>query len=458
MASDTANHNANIYRLLLVDDEPAFLRLCSDWLAGFGYQVSTAANAEQAITRYCDEDFDLVLLDLAMPPSMDPNDGLALVDRFDRSPVIVLTGHAQREIALQAIENGAWDFLAKPIDPAMLGVVVERALEKQSLVIENRRLRCELDEQKTRDDLGIVGTSQSVQQLRTLIARVAPSNINIIISGPSGTGKELVARGIHRCSHRAAAPFVPVNCGAISDTLFESEFFGHVKGSFTGATADRPGLIASADGGTLFLDEIGDMPSSMQVKLLRFLQEGSFSPVGSDCQMHADVRVVTATHRDLQSLIEQQGFREDLYYRIKGAEIKIPPLSERVEDIPLLSNHFLAKYSGSSIKGFDADALDWLLQQLWNGNIRELENCIESAVAMSNGATQITRSHLMMDFEEVTRPASKPDSLTAQLADMEKRLIVAALDQHQQNRSQAAIALGISRPGLLKKMARFGLR
>ncbi len=458
MTSDTANRNSEIYRILLVDDEPAFLRLCSDWLAGSGYHVATAVDADQAVTRYTDNDFDLVLLDLAMPPSMNPQDGLELVRRFERSPVIVLTGHAQRELALQAVEFGAWDFLAKPIDPAMLGVVVQRALEKQSLVAENQRLRRELDEQTHSDNLGIIGASLSVQQLRNLISRIAPSNINIIIGGPSGTGKELVARAIHHCSHRAASPFVPVNCGAISDTLFESEFFGHVKGSFTGATTDRPGLIASADGGTLFLDEIGDMPSSMQVKLLRFLQEGSFSPVGSDCQLKADVRVVTATHHDLPSLIREQSFREDLYYRIKGAEIKIPPLSERVEDIPLLSNHFLAKFAGSSIKGFDADALDWLLQQPWNGNIRELENCIESAIAMCNGATHITRSHLMMEFEEVAQPISKPNGLAAQLADMEKRLIVAALDQHQQNRSQAAIALGISRPGLLKKMTRFGLR
>ncbi len=456
--TDKSNSNIQSYRILLVDDEPAFLRLCSGWLAGSGYHVATAVDADQAVSRYAEENYDLVLLDLAMPPSMDPQDGLALVAQFDRSPVIVLTGHAQRELALQAIEKGAWDFLAKPIDPAMLGIVVDRALTKQSLVIENQHLRRELGEQQSSDNLGIIGISKSVQQLRNLIYRVGPSNINIIISGPSGTGKELVARAIHNCSNRSALPFVPVNCGAISDNLFESEFFGHIKGSFTGATVDRPGLIASAAGGTLFLDEIGDMPLSMQVKLLRFLQEGSFSPVGSDSQVEADVRVVTATHRDLQSLMQEQDFREDLYYRIKGAEIKILPLSDRVEDIPLLANYFLEKYTDSKVCSFDPGALDWLLQQTWHGNVRELENCIESAVAMCNGAPQITRAHLMMEFEEIVQPIAKPDSLTGKLADLEKRLIVAALDQHRQNRSQAAIALGISRAGLLKKMARLGLR
>lgn len=454
---DTELSDTN-HRILLVDDEPAFLRLCSGWLAGLGYHVSTAKETDKASQYYENENFDLVLVDLAMPPSMDPQEGLRLISRFDRTPVIVLTGHAHRELALQAIEMGAWDFLAKPLDPAMLGVVVERALEKQSLVLENRRLQKELNNQRLDDNFGIIGISKPMEQLRNLIGRIGPSEINVIISGASGTGKELVARAIHRYSKRADAPFVPVNCGAISDNLFESEFFGHLKGSFTGATADRPGLIASADGGTLFLDEIGDMPLAMQVKLLRFLQEGNFLPVGSDTPASADIRVITATHRDLQSLMESQKFREDLYYRIKGVEIKVPSLSDRIEDIPLLANHFLQQDGNTSGNEFDTDAIDWLLEQPWNGNVRELENCIESAVALCGEGSRITRSHLMLEIGEVNPPTIKPETLNGQLAELEKRLIIGALDRHQQNRSQAAISLGISRVGLLKKMARLGLR
>ena len=263
-------------RILIVDDEEAFRRLCGRWLESAGHQVSAASDPAAALALFARGGLDLVLLDLVMPPSHTPEAGLELIARFRPLPVIVLTGHAQHELALRAIDAGAWDFLGKPVDPDLLRFVIARALDRSTLLRELTELR----ERAGVDDFGLIGRSSAIAGLRDLIRRIGPSDLSVIIIGPSGTGKELVARGLHAASKRKGAPFVAVHCGAIPAELLESELFGHLKGSFTGADRDRPGLVQAAHGGVLFLDEIGEMPGPMQVKLLRFMQDGTFLPVG----------------------------------------------------------------------------------------------------------------------------------------------------------------------------------
>jgi len=319
--------------ILLVDDEAAFLRLGGAWLRGLGHNVITAESETEALSRFAEQSCDLVLLDLSMPPRMDPLAGIALIPRFAPVPVVVLTGHAAHELALRATEAGAWDFIAKPIEPDMLRFVVERALRKAALEREVRQWRA----QAATDDLGLVGRSAAIIRLRGLIRRLGPTEVSVLVLGPTGTGKELVARALHECSKRAAAPFVAIHCGALPAELLESELFGHLKGSFTGAHRDQPGLIATANRGTLFLDEVGEMPPAMQVKLLRFLQDGTYLPVGGRAAKQADVRIIAATHRNLEAMVAEGSFREDLFYRLKGMILRTPALAERAEDLPLLA-------------------------------------------------------------------------------------------------------------------------
>jgi two-component system NtrC family response regulator len=379
------------------------------------------------------------LLDLALPPSFEPDEGLKLLESCPAVPVIVLTGHGNRELSLHAIEQGAWDFITKPVDPDMLKVVVERALKKHRLEEEVRSLRSQVSP----ENLGIIGNSKSTQELRSLIRRIAPSDINVMILGPSGTGKELVARAIHKLSSRNLKPFIPLHCGAIPGELLESELFGHLKGSFTGADRDKPGLLETANGGTLFMDEIGEMPQNMQVKLLRFLQEGSFTPVGGREERQADLRIITATHRDLEKMVKEIKFREDLYYRLKGMIIRTLSLKERIEDIPILANSFLQRFSPGKIKRLTGQTMDWLLKQPWKGNVRELENLLECTIVLSGDRPEVTTTG---------------QSLNDQVRALEKRLILAALEEMGHNHTKVAKLLGISRPGLLKKMTRLGLR
>ncbi len=446
----------SLYRILLVDDEPAFQRLCGNWLTGLGYEVHFAASADQVIALCADNVYDLVLLDLALPPSFRPDEGLALLPGLAPAPVVVMTGHADRELALRSIDAGAWDFLPKPIDPDLLKVVVERALTK-------RRLERELVEWRQRaepDDatMGLIGNSAELRELRSLIRRIAPTDVPVMITGPSGTGKELVARALHFNGKRRARPFVPVHCGAIPPELFESELFGHCKGSFTGADRDRVGLIAAADGGTLFLDEIGDMPLAMQVKLLRFLQSGSFFPVGARSETRVDVRVVAATNRDLAAMVEDKSFRDDLYYRLKGIQLRTTALAERADDIPLIVQALAARMVPP--KRLAPAALEWLVSRNWPGNVRELQHSMQTAAALAGAEPLITTDDLALACGEAP---SAPDegsdgSLDAAVTALEKRLIGAALSENDHNHTHAARQLGISRVGLLNKMRRYGLR
>lgn len=450
----TASH------VLIVDDEEPFRRLCRRWLEQAGHHVSTAADPEEALSVFARNPADLVLLDLAMPPTHTPEAGIALISQFRPAPVIVLTGHAQHELALRAVGEGAWDFIGKPVEPEVLAFVIARALERSLLLHELADLRAQLGN----DDFGLVGRSAAIVGLRDLIRRIGPSDLSVIVLGPSGTGKELVARGLHAASKRSRAPFVAVHCGAIPAELLESELFGHLKGSFTGADRDRPGLVQTANGGVLFLDEIGEMPPPMQVKLLRFLQDGTYLPVGGRTAAKSDVRIVSATHRDLAAMVAEGTFREDLFYRLKGLVIRTPGLAERRGDISLLCEVFLRRFSGGDTLHFDSAATAWLREQAWPGNIRELQSFVQTCVALSElGANTIGRDVIdLVATGESSRNGSAPvlegeDTLSARVAALERELIVAALDNCDGNHSQAARILGVSRVGLLKKMDRLGL-
>ncbi|ETI60257.1 sigma-54-dependent transcriptional regulator [Marinomonas profundimaris] len=450
-------------KILLVDDEPAFRELASRWLANQDYHVKTAGSLEEARKIIATFDADLVLLDLSMPPHFDPQVTLGSMADFDGRPVIIITGHADRDLALKAVALGAWDFIAKPIDPEMLAVVVRRAIAKTTLERELNQLK-----QSTKPPEGAaayIGHSTSSQKVRALVERIAPTDVRVLVTGPSGTGKEVISKTLHDLSHRAAKPFVSVHCGAIPADLLESELFGYVKGAFTGAEKDKAGLLSLADGGTLFLDEIGEMPLAMQVKLLRVLQEGTFFPVGGREQKHIDIRVISATNADLLEKVRAGSFREDLYYRIKGVNIETQSLAERLEDVPVLLQAFLSRLQNQQVKNLQlsAEAVQWFRDQSWPGNVRELKNALESVASICPQG-QITLDDIQLLYPNVQRTNQTqnryPDTeetLDEQVKALEIRLIHHALEKSQGNRTQAAKQLGISRQGLIKKIERYGL-
>ncbi len=442
--------------ILLVDDEAAFLRLAAAWLEKQGHRVLTAPDGASARDIFRDAAPDLVVLDLVMPPERTPEAGLALIPPFSAVPVVVMTAHSDHQIALRAVANGAWDFLAKPIDPDLLRMVVERALTKRRLEQELARLR-----QAQAED-GIFGASPAIQRLKEMVRRIGPADLPVVLLGPSGTGKELVARALHDSSPRRDAPFVAVHCGAIPAELLESELFGHLKGSFTGAHQDRAGLLAAAHGGTLFLDEVGEMPPAMQVKLLRFLQEGTFTPVGGRQPQKADVRVVSATHRDLEAMVAEGSFREDFFYRLKGIILRTPALAERREDIAPLAMRFLAEASNGRPLRLTSEALAWVAGQNWPGNVRELKAVIASAAALADPSDDGSIGPDDLSFARSGTPSAigtpAPSSLAQAIHTLERSMIGTALAATGNNHSAAARTLGVSRVGLLKMMKRLGLR
>ncbi|MFT4926448.1 MAG: two-component system response regulator AtoC [Phenylobacterium sp.] len=447
------------FRILVVDDESAFCELCSDWLTKQGYEVVTSGTPENAALTFKAQQFDLVLLDLALPPSFMPEEGLNLLSLFSGIPVIVMTGHAERALALKAIGLGAWDFLSKPLDPDLLLVVVKRALEKHKIQQELSQLKSVLALQK--NDCGLIGISQNIRQLRELIQRIAPTEVSVLINGPSGTGKELIAQAVHQLSQRQHQPFICVHCGAIPATLMESELFGYKRGAFTGADSDKKGLLALADGGSLFLDEIGEMPLSMQVKLLRVLQEGCYYPVGGRALETINCRIISATHRPLEQMMKEGLFREDFYYRIKGLTLQTQSLAQRKDDIAVLLNAFLTTINQSlpKPKSLSDEALHWFMSQPWPGNVRELRNALQSIAAISrvNDISLEDIGLLYVVNPEQVSTASGQGTLDQQVQALEIQLIQQALHQCQGNKSQSAQKLGLSRQGLLNKMQRYGI-
>ena len=452
-------------KIFLVDDEATFRRLAKSWLESHGHHVIDVADADAARSGFSASGAEVVLLDLAMPPHFSPEVGLELLGHFTSVPVIILTGHADHELALRAVEKGAWDFLAKPVEPEILAFSIDRALRQA-------RLRHELLTLKAREalaveDMGLIGRSDPMGKLRQMIRRLGSTRLPVVILGQTGTGKELVARALHEVSPHQHGPFIPIHCGALPSELLESELFGHLKGSFTGAVRDQKGLVEAAHRGTLFLDEIGEMPLAMQVKLLRFLQDGSFTPLGGREPRRADVRIVAATHRDLDGMVAEGSFREDLYYRLKGFILRTPALQERRDDVPLLAEIFLRRAAPGA--RLSPEAIAWLVLQSWPGNVRELRGLIETTAALIAAETpQIVGSELLRFARGETLPATEEEGtkvtpshggrLDQAIMDLETRMLKEALQESGGNQSEAARILGISRVGLIKKMTRLGLR
>ncbi|WP_300730667.1 sigma-54 dependent transcriptional regulator [Pseudomonas sp.] len=441
------------HHLLVVDDEPKLCDLLSSALSQNDVHVFTAGNGLQALAILEQEDIDLVISDWRMP-GMDGPQLLAEVKvRYPHLPVIVMTAYSTVKNAVQSMRNGAYDYIAKPFDIDELDITVSKALQFRDILRDNARLRAELDEHQHIDSL--IGDSPSFRRVLQAIDSVRDSNATILLTGESGTGKEMVARAIHKHGSRADKPFVAVNCAAIPEGLLESEMFGHRKGAFTGAVADRVGRFLQADKGTLFLDEVGDMPLALQAKILRALQERVIEPVGDPRERKVDVRVIAATNKNLLEAVANKEFREDLYYRLNVFPIPLPALRERVEDIAPLARHFahiLGATAGKRITGFSPGALQAMANYHWPGNIRELQNCVERAtiVATSNTlqdsdlppylfSTQPSQTSAMLS----PGPSVPPD-LEAALAEVEKTWILAALQQAQGVQAAAAQLIGIS--------------
>ncbi|MEO7271471.1 MAG: sigma-54 dependent transcriptional regulator [Vicinamibacterales bacterium] len=443
--------------ILIVDDEAGVRSALSGVLRDEGYEVEAVDSGEACLDRVSRAPYDAIVLDIWLP-GMDGLVTLArLRERRVDAPVVMISGHGNIESAVRAIKLGAFDFVEKPLSLEKTVLVVGNAVRQRRLEAENKALRAQSDRRLT-----MIGESPVMTQLREQVAMAAPTNGRVLIYGENGTGKELVARSIHAMSRRRAGPFVEVNCAAIPEELIESELFGHVKGSFTGATADRRGKFELADGGTLFLDEIGDMSLKTQAKVLRALQEQVVEPVGGTAGMRVDVRVLAATNKDLTTEIRGARFREDLYFRLNVIPISVPPLRERPRDIPLLAQHFMSELAveyGRRPKRFDAGAATGLQSYRWPGNVRELRNVIERLMIMTPGDT-ITASDLSF-FEPALVPPDVATGAPLSLHDarelFERDYILRTLSAQQGNISRTADALGVERSNLYRKMRAFGI-
>ncbi len=444
-------------KLLIVDDDRRTRRVLQILVERLGLQSLAFEDAEQALRALQEESAALVLTDLRMPGL----DGIGFMRRLreldPRVPVIVLTAYGTVESAVEAMKLGAVDFIAKPFDVDALELLIQRSLEQARFRSEHRYLREQSASAGRFGDL--LGDSPPMRRIFDLIARVAPTRSPVLVTGETGTGKELIARAIHARSPRAARLFVPVNCAAIPSDLLESELFGHVRGAFSGAHADREGRFASADGGTIFLDEIGEMEPRLQAKLLRALQEGVIEPVGSNRRLRVDVRVVSSTNRDLERALRDGGFREDLYYRLNVFRIEAPPLRERASDVPVLAAAFLAELGRELGKGplsLSAEAAAALCGYAWPGNVRELRNLMERAAVLASGSEvsgDLARSLLPADAVELAEPLELEPAVAA----AERRAILRALAATHDNKAEAAARLGIGERTLWTKLKKHGL-
>ncbi|WP_426757012.1 sigma-54-dependent transcriptional regulator [Myxococcus sp. Y35] len=447
-------------RVLVVEDEREMRVMLEKGLSRRGFTPLAMPSADEALGRLAAEDFDVVLTDLRMPGM----DGLALCERIALNrpdiPVVVVTAFGSLETAVAAIRAGAYDFVTKPIDVDALVLVLERAVQHRALREEVRRLRQELGR---RDDGGtVVGESPAMKQAYALIDRVADLDSTVLITGESGTGKEVAARAVHTRGRRKDGPFVAINCAAMPEALLESELFGHAKGAFTDAKAARTGLFVQANGGTLFLDEVGELPLTLQPKLLRALQERTVRPVGGDTEVPFDARIVAATNRDLELAVEEDRFREDLYYRLNVIGVELPPLRARGNDVLALSQRFIEQYAsrtGKRVLGLSPAAAQRLLAYGWPGNVRELQNCIERAVALTS-FEEITVDDLPERVRNYSQPRVVPETQDASelvtLEELERRYIHRVLEAVGGSRTLAARILGVDRKTLYRKLERDG--
>ncbi len=445
-------------KILLVDDERNILRMLKKFLSKAGYDVETARNYEEALSKLQTMGFNLILSDMRLPGKS----GLDLLRYIKQSfrdlPVIIITAYGSIENAVEAMKEGASNYLTKPIEiDEMLAIIRHTLINKGVRQIETT----------IKNQYGIIGTSNAIKDILASIEIISSSRANVLITGESGTGKELVARAIHNASNRKAQPFIAINCAAIPAELIENELFGHEAGAYTGAMGLEKGKVELANRGTLFLDEIGEMSLSMQVKLLRFIQEKEFYRIGGTEPIKSDCRIIAATNKDLEQEIKEGRFREDLFYRLNVIPIKVPPLRERKEDIPLLVEHFLRKYTEENqkfVKGVDRRAMDALVKYSWPGNIRELENTIERAVVFTRYETitlkdlpQKIASIVLDDLAEQEIPTELNDLSSMKLSELERLAVLNALKQENWNQTRAAKRLGITRRQLRTKMIKYNL-
>ena len=448
-------------KILVVDDDPSLRRVLEVQLEQDGYEVAAAASVPQTLSLLQLRPFDLLITDLKMPGMS----GLELLkqtrSQYPQTIVVMLTAFGTVDTAVEAMKAGAYDYLTKPVHPDEMLVVVRRALEHVRLVEQVRALRISLNQKYGFEN--ILGRSDSLLEVLDTAARAAQSNSTVLIRGEAGTGKELLARAIHFNSFRSDNPLVTINCGAIPRELLESELFGHRKGAFTGAVADKKGRAESADGGTLFLDEIGEMSPDLQVKLLRLIQDGEIEKIGSEVKSKVDVRIIAATHRDLQAMIEDGTFREDLYYRLAVIPLLMPPLRERSEDIPDLVQHFFRKSKERNKRpelAMSPALLPYFVQYRWPGNVRELENVLERIVVLARGS-EVTIEDLPQFLQQQKSPIDALEiDLSSQgisLEAIEKELIVRALQKCDWNQTRAARYLDLSRKTLIYRIEKHGI-
>jgi DNA-binding NtrC family response regulator len=435
--------------LLFVDDDRKAGDLLRRFCEGSPYDCHAFSDSRKALEYFCTHGADLIITDLRMPV-MNGIELLAVIRKRDTEvPVIIITAHSSLDSAIDALRLGATDFLKKPFDMEELLLLADKTLERISLRRENRLLKRQL--QQERSGSVMIGNSPVIEKVYSVISKISDIRCSVLIQGESGTGKELVAQAIHQNSPAADQPFIVIDCGALSDTLLESELFGHEKGAFTGAIGSRQGLLEAAQGGTVFLDEIGNISDAMQMKLLRVIQELQVTRVGSNRPIRINVRFIAASNRDLQDMIQAGEFREDLYHRLNVVKITVPPLRERCEDIPQLVEHFVRRFAaeyGRNVTGFDGDSMKRLAAYGWPGNVRELRNVVEKHVALASAP--------VLTLEEITvsspAPTAEIDADNPTLAELERRYLAKVVERCAGNRTQAARALGIDKSTLWRKM------
>jgi len=450
-------------RILVVDDDPSILELIKIDLDSEGYQIDTAKTAKDALSKLEEGvPYELVMLDVRLPDAT----GVTVLEKVKSKnvevPVIMISAYATVELAVEAVKKGAYDFISKPFELEELHIRVSNALSSRNLSAEVKTLRDQLGERYRFEN--IIGKSPKMQRVYDLLKDVAMSDATVLITGESGTGKELVARAIHANSRRKNKPFIVINSAAIPETLLESELFGHERGSFTGAISRKIGKFEAAESGSIFLDEIGDLSPSLQVKLLRVLQEREFERVGGLEKIKIDVRIVSATNKDLAKEVENKTFREDLYYRLNVLQIDLPPLRDRIEDVPMLAMHFLREYAGrmaKNISGISNEAMDLLQRCQWRGNVRELENAIERAVVMAKGSElELCDFPMQMEPRLINTEGAKylrDDTGMPSVQDLEREALEMAIKKCGGNITKAAKTLGIGRDTLYRKMRKYSI-